>query len=186
MKKTLVLLLMSFLFLIVAGCKKDEPALVEPPTSTTSMQETTPPDAVAPNTMKIDGVFDAINLAVAESGIEPFSKRNAAITDVKAFPEDDDILYEFERSDIEIVIIASRQTDSFTGAYFRSLYDDELTEANMSSFAGLLMKVLEPNEYPSMGEIIIAGMVSKEKEARGSGEYWTVLYREGLINVTPK
>jgi len=183
MKKILILLMLSVLFLGLTGCKRDPAPSAQLPEPIVSLQAALPTDAVAPNTMTIDEVLNAINFLIADSGFELLHKSDASVTDIQAFPEEDDILYGFERDDVEIVIIGSRQTDCFTGAYFRSLYDDELTEANMSLYAGLLMEVLEPNTYQSMGEMIVAGIESQEKEANYSGEFWDVLYHEGLINI---
>ena len=177
MKKIFAILIILVQLVVFTGCANIE---------SSSPKFLASGEPIAPNAITVTDVLDILNPILEDGGGVLLSEDNAEIIDFEAFEGDDDILYCFERDDVEMVIIVSRQAGGFFRAYFRPLVDDELAIDCMLSYAGVLLNALEPNEHQSMWEIVVPAIGVEGKSAQSSGEIWTLLYYEGKLDIMPK
>ena len=189
MKKSICLLLFFALTLIFAGCGdgRQESSQPEPPE-----RYEMPTAASQPDTMPIGKLLYVVNelLGYEDEEGKIFQKKDAEAFNVPNPLGGEQTLYIFFIGDLEISIFADTENDCFIGAYVRSLltYDDYV-QAQVVSFAGVLLAAVEPNEFERM--MLDAALATEVEDTQdvmitASGEAWEVVNRGTLINIVPK
>jgi hypothetical protein len=186
MKKTLCAVLALATLITCASCA---PSSAKISAHTPQKRVELPTRPAPPDTLSIDELLNIVNTALEYDGDEAFDKGNANILDEPVSDEDDDVYYLFERDDVEIALVASRDTLCLTGAYFRALvwYDEISGLDSMEFYAAAFLMALEPERYESMLAAALPsdGDAPEEDVKIGAGDAWSVTFREGLMNILP-
>ena len=193
MKKTICLVIALTLAFSIAGCseKPVSPNTGEPGNIST--------EADLSHSMPVDELLTIVNTALendAENKVS-FNKDEAQVLDA---PQDNEIIYVFEKSYVEIALIVNRETGIFKEAFFRIMQETNLVRTYMASFAGVFLMALEPNEYARMLEAVVPILdidedlyINENEEEHDHaeidegvnclGEFWTVFYHDVVMNI---
>ncbi|MBP5166759.1 MAG: hypothetical protein ILP09_05825 [Oscillospiraceae bacterium] len=188
-KRMLALLLVTAALLTAAGCAArgggTDGGAVEKPDL--------PTRASLPGSMSADDILALISFLVGydESGEKIFElkKTDADSFEVPGISGNKERLYLFQIEDLEIAVFADLADDGVTSLYVRRMYDDDLVEAYMASFAGAFLSLLEPEKYESMLAEVLPnaadGEVSSLETKTASGDHWRIEYSKDIAKIMP-
>ena len=189
-KRTLALLLIAAALLTASGCGTRRAGEGE---ENGGEKLSLPAQASPPGSMSAEDILALVSGLVGydESGEKIFElkKADADSFEVPGVGGERERLYLFQIEDIELALFADIESDGVTGLSVRRMYDDELVEAYMASFAGAFLSLLEPEKYESMLSEVLPGTDGAEAGSMGvktaRGEYWLMEYSSDIAKIMP-
>ena len=193
-KRMLAVLLILLMLPSAAGCGAHGGETADVETADVGGEKLSlPVRASRPGSMSTDDILTLVSGLVGydASGEKVFElkKSDADSFEVPGADGGRERLYLFQIEDLELALFADISGDGVTSLYVRSLYDDDVVEAYMASFAGAFLSLLEPEKYEAMLAETLpnaadgAAGAAEVKTARG--EFWRIEYSSDIAKLLP-
>lgn len=150
-----------------------------------------PTQACQPGTLATDSLFEMVSGLVGynEDGEKVFEmkKSDADAFEVPGMSGEKERLYLMQMEDLEFAVFADISSDCVTSLYVRRLFDDDLVEAYMASFAGAFLSILEPVKYNEMLDAVLPkeGQEEQTQAKSANGEIWRIEYTSDIAKLMP-